>query len=74
MQSAAALSYTASDTRSIPAARSGPTAVTTSAMLMFSSWSPTSAFDAGVKMGAGSRSAWRRPGGRATPLVAPVCW
>ena len=73
-QSAAARWYTAIDTRSISAARSGPTVATTSSMVMFSSCSPTSALAAGVKMGSGRRSACLRPGGNATPLVMPVLW
>ena len=40
----------------------------------FSSCSPTAALVAGVKMGSGSRSAWRRPGGSLMPQTAPVCW
>ena len=38
----------------------------------FSSWSPTSALVAGVKIGSGSFCASLRPAGRAMPQIAPV--
>ena len=42
--------------------------------VMFSSCSPTSAFVAGVKIGAGSRLASCKPGGSGTPQTWPLCW
>ncbi len=38
---------------------------------MFSSWSPTSALVAGVKIGSGRRSDSRRPAGNSIPQIAP---
>ena len=45
-----------------------------SSKLMFSSCSPSSAFVAGVKIGSGSRSLSRSPGGSAIPQTVPVAW
>jgi len=41
---------------------------------MFSSWSPSSALVAGVKIGRGSLSDSCRPSGRPTPQTEPLSW
>ena len=42
--------------------------------LMFSSWSPISAFVDGVKMGSGSFEEFTRPAGSSMPHTVPCFW
>ena len=53
---------------------SRPTRRAASSKLMFSSWSPSAALVAGVKIGAGSFAALTSPAGKATPHTAWLRW
>jgi hypothetical protein len=63
----AARAYRAREIPRSAAAGSSPTIATTWEKGMFSSWPPSSALAAGVKMGSGSREASASPSGRAMP-------
>jgi hypothetical protein len=54
------------------AAVAPPTRSTTTSKGMFSSWAPSSALNAAVKMGSGRRSPSCSPAGSGTPLIDPT--
>ena len=64
---AAAREYSSRVVARRAAATSAPTMSTTRSKAMFSSWAPTAALAAGVKIGSGSLEASVRPSGSATP-------
>ena len=70
---AAAREYAARHSADAASAASRPTMSTASAIPMLRSW-PSVALVDGVKMGSGSRSAWRRPPGMAIPWTVPSRW
>ena len=70
----AALAKICSDRSRSALASASPTSSTTRSKVMFSSWSPSSALNAGVKIGSGSLAPKVSPSGSATPQMVPSAW